>query len=326
MIIFIGGTGRCGTSILKDTLALHPEAASLPFEYRFIIDPDGIVDFYSSFSVTWSPYIADRRLKRLERFLKGLVREPWYHRLAGYLIRRLDPRGKFISPRAYHGWNLSRHLPRFEDHVETLMAELIEFIFPAYWVGMEGYRLFPRIYHSPPRSREELASILGKFIRSVIGDLLEQTGKQFFVEDNTWNVLFAREILELLPEARIIHIYRDPRDVVASFSQQRWSPKDKIQGALWYREMMMRWFEIRSFLPQDSFYEVSLERFVSEPKAVLQEICTFAGISFHEAMLHIDLSHSHSGRWKREFSLEEKRSVQEILKDVIQALGYCVEE
>lgn len=325
-IILVGGTGRSGTSILKETLALHPQAASLPFEYRFIIDPDGIVDFYAGFTAVWSPYIADRRLKRLERFLRTLAREPWYHRLAGRLIQWFDPRGRLLSPRAYHGWELNRHLPRFEHHVDTLMSELIAFSFPACWVGTEGYTFHPRIYHSPPRSREELAPILRKFIHNVIGDLLKETGKAFFVEDNTWNVLLAREILEILPQARIVHIYRDPRDVVASFSRQRWSPRDKVQGALWYRSMMSRWFEIRSSLPPHSLYEVSLERFVREPKEVLQEICLFAEIPFHERMLQIDLSRSHSGRWKREFNPEEKRQVQEILGDLIRALGYPLEE
>ena len=60
-MILVGGTGRCGTSILKEILATHPNAASLPFEYRFIIDPDGIIDFYASYTATWSPYIADRK-------------------------------------------------------------------------------------------------------------------------------------------------------------------------------------------------------------------------------------------------------------------------
>jgi hypothetical protein len=62
-MIFVGGTGRSGTSIVKELIAAHPGAASLPFEYRFIIDPDGLVDFYTSYTAAWSPYLADRTLK-----------------------------------------------------------------------------------------------------------------------------------------------------------------------------------------------------------------------------------------------------------------------
>jgi hypothetical protein len=49
-MILIGGTGRSGTSIVKEILANHPDASSLPFEYRFIIDPDGLADFYTGYS------------------------------------------------------------------------------------------------------------------------------------------------------------------------------------------------------------------------------------------------------------------------------------
>jgi hypothetical protein len=189
-------------------------------------------------------------------------------------------------------------------------------------VGTESYQCYPEIYHSPPRSKKELAPILGDFIREVIGDLLSYTGKDFFVEDNTWNVFFAKELLELIPEAKIIHVYRDPRDVVASFSHQRWSPTDRVQGAKWYKVMMTHWFNVRSTLSDDSYYEISLEALVASPEKVLRDVCEFAEISFDRTMLEVDLSHSHSGRWKREYSEREKAEIDRILEDVIVDLGY----
>lgn len=324
-MILVGGTGRCGTSILKEILAAHPDAASLPFEYRFIIDPDGLIDFYTSYIATWSPYIADRKLKRLERLLKRLSHESLPHKLFGQLLRLFHPDGKLLSPRIYHGWELNRYLPNFDEHVNELMANLVEFSFPACWVGTESYQIKPHVYHTASKSRQELAPILGDFIRNVIAELLEQTDKSFFVEDNTWNILFAREILELAPEAKIIHIYRDPRDVVASFSHQRWSPTDKQQGARWYKSMMERWFEIRPTLPPKSYYELSLEELVASPESTLPSLCQFAEIDFDQAMLKIDLSHSHRGRWKREYSETEEAQVPIILRDVIEKLGYELE-
>lgn len=321
-ILMVGGTGRSGTSITKEIIALHPQAASLPFEYRFIIDPDGLVDFYASSVATWSPYLADRRLKRLQRLLNRLAREALHHRLLSNLIQRLDPGGRLFSPHTYHGWELSRHLPNFEHHAETLMSNLIEFSFPACWVGTESYERSPVIYHMSPKRKEELAQILGDFIRSVVFDLLEETGKDFFVEDNTWNALFAREIFEILPHAKFIHVYRDPRDVVASFSHQRWSPTDKRQAAQWYKAMITHWFTVRSTLPPNSYYEMSLEKLVAAPERTVREICRFSEIEFDEAMIQIDLSHSHSGRWETEYSREEKALVQGVLGNVIEELGY----
>ncbi len=325
-MIFVGGTGRSGTSIVKELIAAHPDAASLPFEYRFIIDPDGLVDFYVSYTAAWSPYLADRKLKRLERLLRTLSQEPFFHRLLGNLIQWVDPVGKFLSPRTYHGWELNKHLPNFEQHVENLLSKLLEFSFSARWIGSESYRISPDVYHAPPYPKAEMAQILGDFIRDIIDDLLSHTEKSLFVEDNTWNIFFAKELLELLPEAKIIHVYRDPRDVVASFSQQRWSPSDRIQGAHWYKSMMTYWFKIRTTLDPRSYHELSLESLVRSPQETLVEICKFAQIPFDDGMLALDLSHSHAGRWKKEYSEEEKLEVQRILKDVIEQLGYELEE
>ena len=314
-MIFVGGVGRSGKSITKEIIALHPAAASLPFEYRFIVDPDGLVDFYTGYTASWSPYLADRRLKRLERLLNNLAQEPWYHRLIGRLLQRLNPDGKRLSPRAYHGWELNRHLPNYEFHVRQLMSELVDFSFPSCWFGAESYQLFHNLYHAAPRPKDELAQILGGFVDNIINDLLAHTGKEFFVEDNTWNSLFAREILDLVPNAKIIHVYRDPRDVIASFSHQRWSPNDKEQGALWYRDMMNHWFDVRSTIPFNSFYEVRLEELVAAPEVGIRAICEFVGIPFDQAMLEIDLTHSHSGRWKTEYTAEERVKVAAVLKD-----------
>lgn len=321
-MILIGGTGRSGTSIVKEILANHHDASSLPFEYRFIIDPDGLVDFYTSYTAAWSPYMADRRLKRLERLLNDLAREPLYHRVLGRLIRWSNPSGRILTPRAYHGWKLKRHLPNYESHVQNLMSRLVEFSFSASWVGTESYQLFPRMHHAAPKTKGELAQVLGDFVRDVIGDLLRETGAKFFVEDNTWNIFFAREIMAMLPEAKLIHVYRDPRDVVASFSQQRWCPTRKDQSAYWYRAMMVYWFEVRANLPRGSYYELRLEDLVANPQVELRAVCKFADIPFSEAMLEIDLGHSHSGRWKKEYSHEESVLVGDILGDILDELGY----
>jgi hypothetical protein len=275
------------------------------------------VDFYTSYTASWSPYLADRRLKRLERLLNTLAREPWHCRFVGRLIQWLNRDGKKLSPRSYHGWELSRHLPNYEFYVQKLMSRLVDFSFSARWPGSESYQLSPNLYHAAPRSRGELAQILGDFVDSVINDLLVHTGKEFFVEDNTWNILFAREILDFMPSAKIIHIYRDPRDVVASFSCQRWSPNDKEQGAMWYRDMMNHWINVRSTIPTNSFYEIKLEELVSAPEITIRAICEFAEIPFDQTMLKIDLTHSHSGRWKTEYNADEKTRVMAVLGDMI---------
>ena len=46
-IIFIGGTGRCGTNILEKSYLII-KSFLLP-QFRFMLDPDGVIDFITSF-------------------------------------------------------------------------------------------------------------------------------------------------------------------------------------------------------------------------------------------------------------------------------------
>ena len=43
-IVHVSGSGRCGTNLLKDLLGRHPDVHTLPFETRFTVDPDGILE------------------------------------------------------------------------------------------------------------------------------------------------------------------------------------------------------------------------------------------------------------------------------------------
>jgi len=106
--IFIGGTGRCGTNITRKILDRHSQIASFPFEYRFIINPDGIIDFYNSFSTTWSPYMADITIKRLYEFLLNLT------------MMRDDKEN-------YNDWELAKWFSNYVNNVEELIADLNSF-------------------------------------------------------------------------------------------------------------------------------------------------------------------------------------------------------
>jgi hypothetical protein len=177
-----------------------------------------------------------------------------------------------------------------------------------------AYSLFPE--------RGTLAGILGEFLRGVIDDVLEHRGGRLYLEKNTWNILWFDRILELLPEARLVHIYRDPRDVVASFTKQRWMPSEPTQSAVICRDLLERWWDVRRKLPSHSFMEVSLEALTKEPESVLRDICGFWDLRWHSALLETDLSGAHAGRWKKDFNLDEQRAVQTILLGPLEAMGY----
>ncbi len=299
-IVFIGGTGRCGTNILKDILGLHTDIATLPFEYRFIIDPDGLVDFYNSFE-TWTPYVIDRRLKRLETLLEKLS----------------NKKSQLIG---YKDWELDKHIPEFSEFVVKLINELHTFYFYGSWIGAENQAI--QMCYSSPKSKETLKPIIRKFINDVISSILKKQNKKMYVEDNTWNILFAKELLEIMPDAKIIHIYRNPLDVVTSFVKQRWCPSEIELSVKMYADIINRWFEIRKGLPVNSFYEIRFEKLIHNPKETITDICNFIGLPFNKKMLDINLNKHNIGRWRKDLTASEISLLKVMLEDIIIKLNY----
>lgn len=276
---------------MKDTLSLHPEVASHPFEYRFIIDPDGIVDFYTTALNCWSPYIIDQKLHRLELFLMILAE-------------------KWDCKETYVDWELNQHLPNYEKLVNALMDDLVDFKYDGNHYGLRERRA---LYFMGYKTRNELAQTLGGFIRSLIDGYLKQMGREIYVEDNTFNLLFVRELLDLLPDAKFIHMVREPLDVIASLSKQRWAPTDKVNTAKWYKEVISQIEAVKQLVPRKSLMIVDLYELVDDKERVLKELCGFLGVAFSDKLLDVDLSKSNRGRWKDEFTDDELVAVQRVL-------------
>ena len=182
------------------------------------------------------------------------------------------------------------------------------------------------MYYNYFHDRQNLIKLLSHFLESVIKSALKKQDCKYYLEKNTWNILWYDSILELLPNAKMVHIFRDPRDVVASYTKQKWMPSDPIQSAVIYRDMINRWWSVRKNLSTDCYFEISLENLVSDPKKVLLRICDFWNIPWSERLLDVKLNQSHTGRWKRDLTIKQQREVEKLLFEEMVKLGYPVKE
>lgn len=92
-------------------------------------------------------------------------------------------------------------------------------------------------------------------------------------------------LLQLFPDAQIVHIVRDGRANVASLKRMPWWPYDSIGSmAAWSQaEYCSRRNAKR--LPADVFHVVRYESLVADPEPVLRELCDFLEEDFDPAML-----------------------------------------
>lgn len=324
-ICLIGGSGRSGTTILKQIFAKHSEVAIVP-EWRFSVDPDGVIDFFNTLSTGWSPYLFDVKLKRLERLLKDIGTQSHIFNMLRYILgyTGLDHKLNYKLVPRYTGLQTTDYCPNYLELVNQLIEQLTEFRYRGTWTGTAFLQESSICYHAPLEVHE-LACILGDFIRQVAWFTVKNQKARHYVEDNTWNILWFDKLLQLVPEAKLVHIYRDPRDVVASYTQQSWGPSDPIQAARMYKGIIEHWWVVRQHLLTDSFLEISLESLVADPESVLRYICEFWEIEWDEALLTTDLRRSNSGRWKKDLTRPEQEQVGIILEKQLTELGYQYE-
>lgn len=116
-------------------------------------------------------------------------------------------------------------------------------------------------------------------------------GKPFFTEKLPQNFLNVGFIAKALPQARFLHLVRDPMDTCFSNLRQLFSgaalysyDQRELAGFyLLYRRVMSYW---RSVLP-GRVLDISYERLVAEPDAVAREVAHHCGVEFEPGMVDL---------------------------------------
>lgn len=320
--LFIGGTGRSGTNITKKIFSAHPDVASLPFETRFNVDPKGIYRTYASLTNSWSPFICDYEIKNLENYLHSLNSVNQFLKPFSFFVKSLNRTGSVVSTESYFGWELRKWIPGYKSLVTSLINDLVQFQYRAVYPGTKSYQINNRMYFAQDYSKSELQKIFHKFISSCYISILQHQKKSFYVEDNTFNMLFAQEISEIFPQSKFLNIIRHPFDVISSLMNQRWTPSEFSQSCNYYESMMRKWLRIREHIPQNFYLEVKLESIVNNKQETILKMCEFCGINMTEEMLDIDLSRSNQERYKNHFSHKQIDQLNKQFGSIIEEFDY----
>lgn len=321
-MVFIGGVGRSGTSITRELLGTKDDALVFPFEYRFIIDPDGIVDFINSSCASWSPFIYDKNLRRLEKFLMNLSKPRKAKLLAGNLIRSSQLLKRNITVSPYHNWNLSYYFKNYNEAVAILIKNLSQFKYDGSWIGSDSFCRNSAIYYSGKPSRKNLQEIFREFLAEIFNDIMKRSNKTLLIEDNTWNLLFLQELSELFPSAKFIHVYRDPRDVVSSYMKQRWMPSNAKESAIICRDLYERIIYNIKKNARCNVFEISIEELVNNKEESLRKVYSFLKLEIPEEAIEFELSSASFGRWKKDLSQNEINEITPVLKGVMDYYHY----
>ena len=104
-------------------------------------------------------------------------------------------------------------------------------------------------------------------------------------DKTTMNVRYLAELLQIFPQAKIIHIIRNPKDVIASKIRVPWSPNSIIINAFkWKIDILYG----RKFAAdhKDSYTEIRYEDLVSSPQSEIKRLLNFIDEPFEDAILN----------------------------------------
>jgi len=319
--IFIGGTGRSGTTNLKRALLKAEGFVGIRPELRIVTDPTGLLDLLRVMTRDWDPYRADYAIAR---FLE--------------LCSAAGTRYKFARIRQFAWTHVDRVPPRYRRHSlesefgresywgarDELLKGLVTEISKANWVGSLTRFQKRKFFETRPLGWLEFSHIANRWIDRLYSEVSVDQESQVIVDDTPFNVMCAADLLHTFPGARLVHICRDPRDVVYSYQKMPWggsleSAARRVKGILkWSRSAI-------ADLPDSRVFELRLEDLVagdgSELERLIQSVDCDSRLA-KSVLADFSPSKAHVGRWVTELSKDERRWLDDELAEEVNWYGY----
>jgi hypothetical protein len=129
---------------------------------------------------------------------------------------------------------------------------------------------------------EEFLRLLKQYLYSLLQPMIGQLQQgELFVEKTPSHAFCVDDIKRLLPESRIIHMLRDPRDVVASLLAvsrswgAAWAPSRATDAAALWADHVASVRRAARELSARDFHEISYERLSKAPEETLNYLARF---------------------------------------------------
>ncbi len=304
--VFVGGTGRSGTTVIGDLLANHSRIrTSTPIEIKFLTNRSGLVDVVFGYNqeiekksgkvsiLNFRTY-RKRKRKEKERFAKILAEfnrfiwEKWWD------IDAPPPHGRGLISGISKG--------DLEDLLSRLDREL-------------------------KLNRKWAAR---RFMGAFISKQFDAGDEIYWVETTPMNIPEANKLQELFPNALFINMVRDPRDVIASLLTKNWGPTTPLEGLDWIEKRLLAGHEALSVINPAKKMTVALEDLaINSREQTYNKLLTFLKISDEPAMQKFFVESmtpdaATSGRWKAEIDSPEFSAGFEEMKARLSKSGVYV--
>jgi hypothetical protein len=331
--IFIGGTGRSGTTILHHALYRHHELFAIAVESKFLVEDGGLYDLVQGLTDHYSISHAQGAVRRFDDLMR-------FH----FAERNRNSLGLELTlPDLFGATTYYSALDAFVDAITDGLFLQVEA------AGRHSRNLYPSEVpahiNSIPKyygDREALLVSCREFIGKLFDRKASDAGMNAWVEKTPTNLIRIDFLHELYPDSHFIHIKRDPRAVVYSLLRQGWAPDNIQDAANFMFGTYHYWLRKKKTLPSSIFsnyLEVKLEDLVQGPEAFLNALMNEYGFAAYtpDAIQHVRSAMQHyfegglddpdkvdkkTNAWKYDLSRDEIDLLNRMYGEVIVAMGY----
>jgi Sulfotransferase family len=162
-------------------------------------------------------------------------------------------------------------------------------------------------------------------------------GISFQVDKDPRLIEYIVPTAEMFPEAKFVHVLRDPRDVLASKLKADWSRGRTLFSYLLVSRIQLMIARQAEIAMPHRVHLLRYEYLIRNPKDQCKSLCRFLGIDFEDAMLDhsrssnvlvhesemqwkgnikLPLMRNNAGKWKSELTDLQRRSAINVVKDI----------
>lgn len=186
---------------------------------------------------------------------------------------------------------------------------------------------------------------------ATVAALAADAGKRIGCEQTPRNIFYARRLLELYPQSRVVHMVRDPRAVLAS-QKNRWRMRQLGGKNVPWSEIVRLWFNYHPVtmsrlwrqatqvaLELESHPRCTLVRFedlVASPEPTVRSVCDWLQLTFEPNLLDVpqwgssNIAHGKSsgvsaamaGKWRQVLSAGEISISERLTRAELQRFDY----
>ena len=152
-------------------------------------------------------------------------------------------------------------------------------------------------------------------------------------------------LLRIFPDAKVLHIYRDGRDVALSWLGTEFGPTNVFGAATTWRRLVASGRRDGASRP-GSYLEVRYEELLEAPERTMRSICEFVGEPFVEAVLtpavrgrwyaprrasagtlreRTEVERDNREKWRTQMVQADREMFESVAGDLLTELGYEVE-